>query len=621
VTDHTKLLFAIHTITTIHTISQQKKFPREKQNFKAKESKILVKSGGEMKDLEGKIHLVSGLPLFRSLQKKELVWIAEAVQIVEYKREELLYRKGSSDHSLYLILSGSVSVFLPAKGESREEELQILKKGEYFGIHSLLTGEEHSHSVRTLTESRFLVLRQKDFQELIRKIPFLSITFSRMLTKTLRNELLGSKEYFKNSVICFVHSSETSADLYTTHLAQAIERESGKKCIILRFNQRPIPEEYKSDLIKSYRFRDIDKIKETLGRHYSTHFFIFLEIFPEDPEELKDALLEESDNIDHLIGENNPSKEITPLTSPLLEDAKSNDTLYHETPIGLIVSQDKLYSHINRKARELSGVEVGIALGGGAALGLAQIGIMKVFEEENLKIDIISGTSIGAVIGAFWASGLGYKGILPLLQEIDSIFKMFKLIDLSFPGQGLLHGKHVRNLLEKYLGDLTFEDLPTKLRLISCDITNRKEIVLKEGKVLDALMASISIPGVFAPQAQENGKVYVDGGIVNPLPVSPLTHEGVEKIIAINSMPSSKVQMNTNKLANLNVLDILVNSLYSLQYRIGKYSAQDADVYLNPILPNSNWFEFWRSSEFIELGEQVARDSLSEIKELYEKSN
>ncbi|MDZ4726682.1 MAG: patatin-like phospholipase family protein [Leptospira sp.] len=572
-----------------------------------------------MKDLEGKIHLVSGLPLFRSLSRKELVWIAESVQIVEAKRDELLYKKGGKDHSLYLILSGSVSVFLPSKGETKEEELQILKKGEYFGIHSLLTGEEHSHSVRTLTESRFLVLNQREFQELIRKIPFLSITFSRMLTKTLRNELLGSREYFKNSVICFVHNSELAANYYSIKLAESIEKESGKKVIILRFNQRSMPDEYKSDLVKSYRFRDLDRIKETLGRHYPTHSFIFLEIFPEDPIDLKKALIDESDNIDHLVGNEFNKNDIQNMEF-LSEEKRSNDTMYCETKIDFSVSDNKFYTHITRKARELSGIQVGIALGGGAALGLAQVGIMKVMEEEGLTVDIISGTSIGAVIGAFWASGLGYKGILPLLNEIDSIFKMFKLVDLSFPGQGLLHGKQVRNLLEKYLGDLTFEELPIKLRLITCDITNRKEIVLSEGKVLDALMASISIPGVFSPQAQENGKIYVDGGIVNPLPVSPLTHEGVERIIAVNSMPSSKDQMATNKLLNLNVLDIIVNSLYSLQYRIGKYSAQDADVYLNPILPNSNWFEFWRSSEFIKLGEQVTRDSLPDIKKLFERT-
>lgn len=104
---------------------------------------------------------------------------------------------------------------------------------------------------------------------------------------------------------------------------------------------------------------------------------------------------------------------------------------------------------------------------------------------------------------------------------------------------------------------------------------------------------------------------------MNPLPVSALTQEGIQKIIAINSMPSSKDEMKTNKMLNLNVFDIIVNSLYSLQYRIGKYSAQEADVYLNPILPNSNWFEFWRSKEFIELGETVTRSSLEEIKQLF----
>ncbi|TGK53743.1 esterase [Leptospira kanakyensis] len=564
-----------------------------------------------MKDLEGKIHLVSSLPLFRSLSRKEKVWVAESVHIVESEREETLFTAGDSDRSLYLILSGGIKLFLPKKGEGkREEEVQYLKKGEYFGIQSLLTGEKHSHTAVTVSESRFLVLSQSGFQKLIQKIPYLSLTFSKMLTKSLRGELLGGREYFRNSVVCLVHSDPIAKNTLAKELVTSIEEESGKKSVILHFGQNGQTE---NPYVKSYKFKDSDRIKETLGKHYASHSFIFLEVFPETDEELKRLLIDEADHIENYLSLNQKINLCDSITS----ESKENEILYHETQIQDVISHGKWEIHVRRKARELSGVQIGVALGGGAALGLAQVGIMKVMEEEGLVPDMIAGTSIGAVIGAFWASGLGYKGILPLLGEIDSIFKMFKLVDLSFPGQGLLHGKHVRSLLEKYLGDLYFEDLPIKLRLISCDITTRQEIILSEGKVLDAVMASISIPGVFVPQPQENGKTYVDGGIVNPLPVSALSHEGVGKIIAINSMPSSKDEMKTNKLLNLNVLDIIVNSLYSLQYRIGKYSAQEADVYLNPILPNSNWFEFWRSSEFIQLGETVVKSSLEEIKQLF----
>ncbi|TGK86758.1 esterase [Leptospira noumeaensis] len=568
-----------------------------------------------MKDLEGKIHLVSSLPLFRSLSRKEKVWVAESVHIVESEREETLFTAGDSDRSLYLILSGGIKLFLPKKGEGkREEEVQYLKKGEYFGIQSLLTGEKHSHTAVTVSESRFLVLSQSGFQKLIQKIPYLSLTFSKMLTKSLRGELLGGREYFRNSVVCLVHSDPIAKETLAKELVTSIEEESGKKSVILHFGQNGQTE---NPYVKSYKFKDSERVKETLGKHYASHSFIFLEVFPETEEELKQLLIDEADHIENYIS---PDKKIN-LCDSITSESKENEILYHETQIQDLISHGKWEIHIRRKARELSGVQIGVALGGGAALGLAQVGIMKVMEEEGLVPDMIAGTSIGAVIGAFWASGLGYKGILPLLAEIDSIFKMFKLVDLSFPGQGLLHGKHVRALLEKYLGDLYFEDLPIKLRLISCDISTRQEIVLSEGKVLDAVMSSISIPGVFVPQPQENGKTYVDGGIVNPLPVSALSHEGVEKIIAINSMPSSKDEMKTNKLLNLNVLDIIVNSLYSLQYRIGKYSAQEADVYLNPILPNSNWFEFWRSSEFIQLGETVTKSSLEEIKQLFSEKN
>ncbi|TGL99575.1 cyclic nucleotide-binding and patatin-like phospholipase domain-containing protein [Leptospira jelokensis] len=568
-----------------------------------------------MKDLEGKIHLVSSLPLFRSLSKKEKTWVAESVHIVERERDEILFTAGDNDRSLFLILSGGIKLFLPKKGEGkREEEVQYLKKGEYFGIQALLTGEKHNHTAVTVSESRFLVLSQNEFQKLIQKIPYLSITFSKMLTKSLRSELLGGKEYFRNSVVCLVHSDPITKDRFASELVETIEKESGKKSVILHFSQNG---NGTSPHSKSYKFKDADRIKETLGKHYASHSFIFLEVFPETDTELKHLLIDEADHIENLISKQTQSN----LCDSITKDSRENEILYHETNIRDILDHGKWEIFIRRKARELSGVEMGVALGGGAALGLAQVGIMKIMEEEGIIPDMIAGTSIGAIIGAFWASGLGYKGILPLLGEIDSLFKMFKLVDLSFPGQGLLHGKHVRTMLEKYLGDLYFEDLPIKLRLISCDISTRQEIVLSEGKVLDAVMASISIPGVFVPQPQENGKTYVDGGIVNPLPVSALTQEGIQKIIAINSMPSSKDEMKTNKMLNLNVLDIIVNSLYSLQYRIGKYSAQEADVYLNPILPNSNWFEFWRSKEFIELGETVVRSSLEEIKQLFSEKS
>jgi predicted acylesterase/phospholipase RssA len=109
----------------------------------------------------------------------------------------------------------------------------------------------------------------------------------------------------------------------------------------------------------------------------------------------------------------------------------------------------------------------------------------------------------------------------------------------------------------------------------------------------------------------------VDGGIVNPLPVSSLAKEGISRIVAVNSMPSSRTSVKAND-KNPSIIDIIVNSLYSLQYRIGKYSAQDADVYINPVLENSSWYEFYRGKEFMEYGELQTKEVIDDIKALFE---
>jgi predicted acylesterase/phospholipase RssA len=189
-------------------------------------------------------------------------------------------------------------------------------------------------------------------------------------------------------------------------------------------------------------------------------------------------------------------------------------------------------------------------------------------------------------------------------------------MDFSFQ-KGIFSGKNIRTLLEKHLKGLTFADLKIPLKLIACDIISRTEVELSEGNLVDAVMASVAIPGVFSPIHLPDGRVLVDGGIVNPLPVSSLSKEGITRIIAVNSMPSSRIAVKAND-KNPSIMDIIVNSLYSLQYRIGKYSAQEADVYINPVMENSSWYEFYRGKEFMEFGEENTRELLPEIKELFE---
>jgi NTE family protein len=544
----------------------------------------------------GKFYLVEGIPIFHNLTSAEIEKVAEKVQILELKKGDLVFEEGKGNPYFYAISTGIVEVFRSAKGNSTEI-LEILRKGDYFGIISLLTNQPHSSTAICLEDTRLLRMNSKDFRKILNEIPSLSISFSKMLSLTLRKENLGGRDDIRNTVVSFWGNPENSSSFVESILDET-KKASSKDPILLKFQKSKKDNTHPYE--KVYHTISKPKIREIMDRYMASFEFIFLDLSDSLPE-VRRTLLEGTDILYYPEGY---------LASPDLERIKA------DFPGIEIQSIAENNPHLVKTlSRKISGKRVGIALGGGAALGLAQIGILKVCQEEGLEFDMIAGTSIGAVIGAYWAAGVPWNKLLEVMSEFDSVFKFFRFMDFSFQ-KGLFSGRNIRSLLEKDLSGMQFSDLKIPLKLITCDIKTRKEIVLDEGNLLDAILASSAIPGVFSPMRQPDGKVLVDGGIVNPLPVSALAKEGINRIVAVNSMPSSKNLIRTDD-KDPSILDIIVNSLYSLQYRIGKYSSQEADVYINPILENSSWFEFYRGKEFMEFGELKTREVISEIRELF----
>jgi predicted acylesterase/phospholipase RssA len=544
----------------------------------------------------GKFYLVEGIPIFHNLSESEIDLIADKIQILEFKKGETIYEEGKGNPHFFAITHGLVEVF-QTKPNQQIEILEILRKGDYFGIISLLTNQNHSSSVRCLEDTRILRMSPRDFRKILQDIPSLGLYFSKMLSLSLNKGEVREKDDIRNTIYAYWGNASCS-NAFLNPLLRYTEDISSKKPILLKFQKSK--KENDDPYIKIYHTITKPRIREILETYITKFEFIFLDLSDSLPD-VRRTLLEFTDNL-------YIEKEI--LNE--LDIARIQKDFPH-LQIAYCESDDlKLRS----LARKISGKRVGIALGGGAALGLAQIGIIKVCQEEGLEFDMISGTSIGAVIGAYWAAGFPWPILLEVISEFDSFFKFFRFMDFSFH-KGIFKGKNIRTLLEKHLSGIEFKDLQIPLKLIACDIITRKEVEISEGNLIDAVMASVAIPGVFSPISLADGRVLVDGGIVNPLPVSSLAKEGISRIVAVNSMPSSRTSVKAND-KNPSIIDIIVNSLYSLQYRIGKYSAQDADVYINPVLENSSWYEFYRGKEFMEYGELQTKEVIDDIKALFE---
>ncbi|TNF90142.1 MAG: patatin-like phospholipase family protein, partial [Gammaproteobacteria bacterium] len=189
--------------------------------------------------------------------------------------------------------------------------------------------------------------------------------------------------------------------------------------------------------------------------------------------------------------------------------------------------------------------KIGLALGGGGARGLAHILMLEVFDELELRPHRIAGTSIGAVIGVMYASGMSAREIRQLVDRLtvsddeswlSSLFEQdvgrwWDFIDLKLGSGGLIDTDGFARFLEQTIGVTHFDQLGIPLRIVATDFWEREQVIFRHGSLRPAIQASIAIPGLFSP-LQHQGRVLVDGGLVNPVPYD-LLFDDCDTVVAI----------------------------------------------------------------------------------------
>jgi NTE family protein len=175
---------------------------------------------------------------------------------------------------------------------------------------------------------------------------------------------------------------------------------------------------------------------------------------------------------------------------------------------------------------------IGLALGSGGARGAAHTGILKVLDREGIRPTVVAGSSIGSLIGAAYAAG---KPTADMEKEwlAVGVSKVLRGFMPTFPSAGLSSGHELRKLLHGLFGDVTIEDLAIPFAAVACDIDTGEPVVLKTGSLVDAVLASTAIPGIFFP-VRHGSRILVDGGMVDPVPVSVCRNLGADIVIAVD---------------------------------------------------------------------------------------
>lgn len=271
---------------------------------------------------------------------------------------------------------------------------------------------------------------------------------------------------------------------------------------------------------------------------------------------------------------------------------------------------------------------IGLALGGGGAKGLAHLLALQVFDELGIRPHLITGTSIGAIIGALYAAGLSASAIEEHVREMvissgDSFrealekrkaFQAIKLFDLNFGSRAILKGEKFIEFFYDIIGVSDFKDLKMPLKLVATDFWTAEQVVLDEGDLLQAVRASMALPGVFLP-VERDGRVLIDGGGVNPLPYDLL--EDCDIKVAVDVMgciddPEGEAPSLFRAISG--TFDIMQKSIIA-----AKIAHEAPDIYIKPKISNVNILEFFKLDEIYEQAEPARQELRSKLEDLLKR--
>jgi NTE family protein len=246
-------------------------------------------------------------------------------------------------------------------------------------------------------------------------------------------------------------------------------------------------------------------------------------------------------------------------------------------------------------------IKIGLALGGGTALGFAHIGVLKAFEDGGVPIDSISGTSAGAIIGSLYAFGVSFKDIEDEAKSLN-----WKKAAKIHPSKlGIATNDAVRKILEKHIGknaDITDAKIP--LAVVATDIESGAKIIFRSGNVVDAVLASSCLPGLFAP-VEIQGMLLVDGGIAENVPVSPLKGMEADIIVGVNLLRYRKYERPEN------IMGVLSNSFDMINHKISVQPKPDGAHIL--IEPNLSGYYMGDINKWREIADAGYKETIKHI--------
>jgi NTE family protein len=594
--------------------------------------------------------------IFDGIPQEELQRVLSRFERRRFPSGTLVLAEGDSPYETYVVESGAADVFV-SDPEGLEHRIGYVTPGGTLGEMSMFTGEPAAGTVRATTDLDVYVISEAEFERLAAHYPLiyrnLGAILSERLDRSNRRPLRdptgrvtilrdwGAPPLLSYAVassiawhlrrrVLLLVLDETPAD-ELRDLARNVPRPQLKERRGARADQDGARGgEARADLL--LLTSALDFVAATLAARiedfHSTYEHVLVQI-------KGDETLDHPARTIHLVGPNGhaPSSDgragsviqawtsstngrIAPPEDGVVRVPALDAGAAARLPAGVLAPGSAGADAIGWVARDLCGLKVGLALGGGTAKGYAHIGVLRVLLASGLPIDYLAGTSVGSAVAGLYVLGYSLDEAAEVMDRVGSLAFHFRPSTRS-----LLSMRRLRRGIHALCGETRFEDLNIPLALTAADVKSGQEVVFRNGLLWPAIVASMSLPGVY-PAQRIGDHTLVDGGIFQPVPSNVVADMGADIVVGVRLMHASSSRAEAKSTEprgrSPSIFYTIMRSIEMMQGRISADTAATATILITPMETEAEYERIglrrWKAArQYIALGEAAGEAALPRL--------
>jgi predicted acylesterase/phospholipase RssA/CRP-like cAMP-binding protein len=589
-------------------------------------------------------NLVKSSQIFASLDDECLHKAIKKLKKIYLRKNKILFQQGDISDGLYLLVSGRLVGLLKTK--EREKFIGNIEPGQTIGEMGAIAHEPRAATIKALQDSILLKLSAEQFEKLCAEYPALFNRTMQNLMNRSRSliDLLSVPEPGKKNIVIVAASKKFSLELFSARMTEILKNNPDN---MLLSEYDPALQELSVTTLKN-RINDLQAVCKKI---------IYILHVDESP--LAKVALGKADMI-YVAANGDEKPFINRITRKTIHEIdlayhtnaelillhKQEKLLPRHTDVWLKMEKFGLHHHIRlatekdwqRLLRFINGTAVGVVLGGGGVRSWGHVGVLKALEEAGIPVDAIGGTSAGSIVAGHYAIHESSEGRHEKLRLLSAVTrKSVSLWNLTWPAASLYNATAYTETQKKIFGQVKIENLWLPFFSVACDLSKSTQVVNRRGLLWKKIRASTAVPGVYPPVIV-NGRLRVDGGIVNNLPVDVMRKlsGSIGTVIAVQLVHNYKDDVKYKFPPSLPFWQVVLSKLGLVHrdYRFPHYietflrallagssvkqrdSAAAADVLISPDLSAFNLLSVTEAEEdqLIEIGYQAAMAAIKKWK-------